>query len=145
MQNVRVLIVDDHAPLRQVLVQTLTLEPGIEIVGQAENGRQAAEMAAELVPDVILMDVIMPEMNGIEATRQIARQEPGIGIIGFSVHCSDFYARTMLEAGARAYLLKDGDIDELVEAIRTVCEGGTYLSAEFRRLARTHAKMTSCR
>jgi DNA-binding NarL/FixJ family response regulator len=143
VENLRILIVDDHAALMRVLVQTLAMESGIEVVGQAQNGREAVEMAAELEPDVILMDVVMPDLNGIEATRQILERDPEIGIIGFSVHSADFYVRDMLEAGARAYILKDNDIGELLSAIETVYAGGTYLSDELAHIIRKPERMTS--
>jgi DNA-binding NarL/FixJ family response regulator len=113
----RVLIADDHAMVRQSLAQALQGEPGIEIAGEAPNGAAAVELAGRLRPDVVLMDVVMPQVDGIEATRRIARDHPEIRVIGLSVHDSMAYAARMLEAGACAYLLKDCNMEDLVREI----------------------------
>jgi DNA-binding NarL/FixJ family response regulator len=113
----RVLIADDHAMVRRSLAQALQGEPGIEIVGEAPNGAVAVELAGRLRPDVVLMDVVMPQVDGIEATRRIARDYPEIRVIGLSVHDSMTYAARMLDAGACAYLLKDCDMEDLVREI----------------------------
>lgn len=113
----RVLIVDDHAMVRQSLAQALQGEPGIEIAGEASNGAVAVELAGRLRPDVVLMDVVMPQVDGIEATRRITRDYPEIRIIGLSVHDSMTYAARMLDAGACAYLLKDCNMEDLVREI----------------------------
>ncbi len=113
----RVLIVDDHAMVRQSLVQALQAEPGIEVVGEAPDGAAAIRLASQLRPDVVLMDVVMPQVDGIEATRQIMRDCPEIRIVGLSVHDSMVYAARMLEAGACAYLLKDCNMEDLVREI----------------------------
>jgi DNA-binding NarL/FixJ family response regulator len=117
----RVLIADDHAMVRRSLTQALQDEPGIEVVGEAPDGAVAAQLAAQLRPDVVLMDVVMPELDGIEATRRIVRDCPGIRVIGLSVHDSMACAARMLEAGASAYLLKDCNIEDLLAEI---CWGG---------------------
>lgn len=114
----RVLIVDDHTAVRQSLVQALRGEPGIEVVGEASDGEEAVRLAGQLGPDVILMDVVMPRVDGIEATRQIMRNCPQIRVIGLSVHDSMVYAARMFEAGASAYLLKDCDMESLLLEIR---------------------------
>lgn len=129
MATVRVLVADDYAAIRTALTRALQEDPNIEVVGTASDGYAAVLLAERLRPDVVLMDVNMPGLNGIEATRHIVHEDPGIKVIGLSVHCSEFYARQMFDAGARAYLLKDGDIDELIEVIETVCRGQTYVSA----------------
>ena len=128
MATVRVLIADDHAAMRAVLVQALQSEAYIEVVGEAPDGCAAVRLAEKLTPDVVLMDINMPGLNGIEATRHIVQRNSDIKVIGLSVHCWEFYARQMFEAGARAYLLKDGDIGELLDAIDAVCRGRTYIS-----------------
>lgn len=128
MGTLRVLIADDYATMRMVLRRALQSEPDIQVVGEASDGCAAVRLAAKLKPDVVLMDVNMPGLDGIEATRRIVRADPGIKVIGLSVHCFEFYARQMLEAGAHAYLLKDGDIDELIEVIESVCRGQIYIS-----------------
>jgi CheY-like chemotaxis protein len=113
----RILIADDHAAVRRSLVQALQDEPGIEVVGEARDGGAAIRLAGQLRPDVVLMDVVMPQVDGIEATRQIVREHPEIRVIGLSVHDSMAYAARMLEAGACAYLLKDCDMQDLVREI----------------------------
>jgi len=113
----RVLIADDHAAVRRSLVQALRDEPGIEVVGEAPDGDSAVRLARQLKPDVVLMDVVMPQVDGIEATRQIVRDCPEIRVIGLSVHDSMAFAARMLEAGACAYLLKDCSMEDLVREI----------------------------
>jgi len=129
MATVRVLIADDYATMRMALTRALQSEPDIEVVGEASDGYAAVRLAERLRPEVVLMDINMPGLDGIEATRRIVQEDPGIKVIGLSVHCLEFYARQMLDAGAHAYVLKDGDIDELIEVIEAVCRGQTYVSA----------------
>jgi len=105
-------------------------EPDLEVVGEAPDGDSAVRLAADLEPDVVVMDVAMPEVNGIEATRRILERRPQTCIIGLSVHSSRNYAAQMLRAGARAYVLKDGGLEELVRALQIVHQGRIYLSRE---------------
>jgi DNA-binding NarL/FixJ family response regulator len=128
MGTLRVLIADDHAAVRAALTRALQSEPDIEVVGEASDGYTAVQLAARLKPDVVLMDVNMPGLDGIEATRRIVQTDPGVKVVGLSVHCYAFYARQMLDAGAHAYVLKDSDIDELIEVLESVCRGQTYVS-----------------
>jgi len=130
MTNVRIMIADDYPILRAALVRALRLEPEIEVVGEASDGFAAVLLAEQLKPDVVLMDINMPGLDGIEATRRILQRDPAIKVIGLSVHCFEFYARQMLDAGAHAYVLKDGDVEELIEVIEAVCRGQTYVSPE---------------
>jgi two-component system invasion response regulator UvrY len=130
MANIRVLVVDDHPAMRTTLVRALESEPGVEVVGQAADGCCAVLLAGKLRPDLVLMDVNMPGLDGIEATSRIVRQNPDIKVMGLSIHCFDFLARKMLDAGARAYVLKDGDMGELLQAIEAVCAGHTYVSLD---------------
>jgi DNA-binding NarL/FixJ family response regulator len=113
----RVLIADDHRIFRECLTRLLQDLPGLEVVGNAENGLQAIELAAILNPDIVIMDVDMPHMNGIEATRSIAKNYPKVRIIGLSMHDQRTVAVQMLAAGAAVFFQKDGPIDELVSAI----------------------------
>lgn len=129
----RILIADDHAAVRHSLTQALQLEPDVEVVGVAPDGRSAVRLAKELMPDVVFMDVVMPCLNGFEATRQILEQCPRVRVIALSVHASKAYATKMLKAGARAYVLKDGDVQELLNAVDAVSHGQTYLSPAVAR------------
>lgn len=120
---VRILIVDDHKIMRQGLVGLPQLEPGMEVVGEAADGQQAIELAEELDPDVIIMDVNLNGMNGIEATRAILGRNPGIKVVGLSMHTDKSVASALHEAGAVAYLTKGGRSEDLVAAIRASCGG----------------------
>ncbi|MGE5294632.1 MAG: response regulator transcription factor [Solirubrobacterales bacterium] len=126
----RVLIADDHDAVRQSLTQALELEPDVKVVGEARDGSSAVEMTRELSPDVVFMDVVMPTLGGIEATRQILEQCPGVQVIALSVHASKAFASRMFQAGASGYVLKDGDVEELLHAVDVVSHGQTYLSPE---------------
>jgi CheY-like chemotaxis protein len=120
-RKIRVLLADDHALLRAGLAGLLADEPDIEVVGQAGDGQAALELAVEVIPDVILMDVTMPRLNGIEATRRIAAILPQVRIIGLSMHDQDAMSAAMRKAGAAAYLSKDGRSETLLETIRACC------------------------
>jgi CheY-like chemotaxis protein len=117
-QKIRVLLADDHAVLRAGMTSLLNDEPDIEVVGEAWDGQMAVELAVDLQPDVILMDVTMPRLNGIEATRRIMAQLPRVRIIGLSMHEQESMAVAMRRAGAKAYLTKDGRCETLIDAIR---------------------------
>jgi DNA-binding NarL/FixJ family response regulator len=125
--EIRVLIADDHRIMRHGLRSLLTMHQGIQVVGEAENGRDAVRLVKELDPHVVIMDVAMPELNGIEATRQIVSLSTRVKVISLSMHYDRQLVSKMLEAGASGYLLKDCAAEELIEAIRTVSRGGTYL------------------
>ncbi|MEN6429071.1 MAG: response regulator transcription factor [Phycisphaerales bacterium] len=134
--SVRVLIVDDHAAMRRSLTQVLGSESGVHVVGEAPDGTAAIQLAAALRPDIVVMDVMMPSMDGIDATRRIVQDHPETIVIGLSVHDSRTYAVKMLRAGARAYVLKDGGVEELVLAMRVARTGHTYLSPGIEGLDR---------
>ncbi|MEX2386683.1 MAG: response regulator transcription factor [Phycisphaeraceae bacterium] len=114
----RVLVVDDHRVVRQGLVRMIAEAPGFEVVAEAGDGAEAVELAAEHSPDVIVMDVTMPRMDGVEATRRISREMPGVRIIGLSIHAEEDMAQRMRDAGAVAYLNKTGPMEELLAAMR---------------------------
>jgi DNA-binding NarL/FixJ family response regulator len=117
-QKIRVLLADDHAVLRAGMASLLNDELDIEVVGEACDGQMAVELALDLQPDVILMDVTMPRLNGVEATRRIMAKLPQARIIGLSMHDQASMDMAMRRAGARAYLTKDGQCESLIEAIR---------------------------
>jgi two-component system response regulator NreC len=125
--SVRVLVADDHQILREGLV-TLLAKAGLTVVGEAADGRTVVRLARELKPNVVIMDIAMPELNGIEATRQIVADVPGIKIIALSMHADKHFVRGMLQAGASGYLLKHCASQELVQAIRAVMNHQVYLS-----------------
>ncbi|MRR32496.1 response regulator transcription factor, partial [bacterium] len=119
------LLADDHAVMREGLARLLGQETDFEIVGQASDGQEAVEQAGVLLPDVILMDVSMPRMNGLDATRVIHRQHPDISIIGLSLYQEEERAKAMLDAGAAVYLTKSGPPADLKAAIRGCMKGTT--------------------
>ena len=116
----KVLIVDDHQMFRDGLKMTINREADMEVVGEAENGQRAVELASELQPHVILMDVKMPVMDGIEATRQIHAKMPGIKILALSMYSDDSIVSGMMRAGAVGYIMKGGDSAEMCKTIRRV-------------------------
>ncbi|MGB7581190.1 MAG: response regulator transcription factor [Sedimentisphaerales bacterium] len=124
----RILLVDDHAIIRQGLSSLLEKQPDIEVVGGVEDGRQAVDTVRQLAPDLVIMDISMPNLNGIDAARKIAEEISGVKIIALSIHSSRRFVAEMLKAGASGYILKDCLFDELMEAIKTVLGGGIYLS-----------------
>ncbi len=128
MRKTRILLADDHAVVRQGFKMLLGAQPDMEIVGEASNGREAVESAETLRPDIVVMDVAMPELNGIEATRRLAASAPHTRVIALSMHKDSVYVREILRAGARGYLLKDSGAEDLVSAIRAVAKGESYLS-----------------
>ena len=127
-KKIRVLLADDHVVVRQGFRLILERQSDMEIVGEAGNGREAVEMAERLQPDILVMDVAMPELNGIEATRRVARQSPRTRVLALSMHKDSVYVREILRAGARGYLLKDAIDRDLLAAVRAVAIGDGYLS-----------------
>jgi two-component system response regulator NreC len=126
--TIRILLADDHRIVRQGLRILLEAEPDMEVIGEADNGRKVLKLAEELIPDVIIMDLSMPELNGIEATRQILSGAPEVKVVALSMHSDSLFVLNMIKAGASGYLLKDCALEELVKAIRTVVSHKTYLS-----------------
>jgi DNA-binding NarL/FixJ family response regulator len=127
-EKIRILLADDHAVVRQGFKMILAAQPDMEIVGEAGNGREALDLAGQLQPDVIVMDVAMPELNGIEATRRVADLSPRSRVLALSMHKDSVYVREILRAGARGYLLKDSISSDLLAAVRAVSRGEGYLS-----------------
>ena len=126
--QLRVLIADDHKIVRDGLRSLLGNYEDIVVIGEAENGWSTVQLSKQLSPDVIIMDVAMPDLNGVEATRQIITEQPDIKVIGLSMHSDKRFIAEMFKAGASAYLLKDCAFEELVTAIRTVVQNKSYLS-----------------
>jgi DNA-binding NarL/FixJ family response regulator len=120
--SIRLLIADDHALVRSGLRSMLQREPGVEIVGEAQNGREAVELCRSLEPDLILMDVRMPEMDGLEATRAIKQECPGTGVLMVTMHENRDYMLEATKAGAAGYVLKDASRNELISAVRRVVD-----------------------
>jgi two-component system response regulator NreC len=126
--SIKIVLADDHAMLRHGLSRSFEQEEDIDVIGQTEDGHSTIELVKELMPDIVIMDIGMPDLNGIETTRRIMQDMPKVKVIGLSMHSSDKYVREMFRAGASGYLLKNCSFDELVEAIRTVISGQTYIS-----------------
>jgi two-component system response regulator NreC len=128
MNPIRILLADDHAVVRQGFRAILAQQPDMQIVGEAGNGRDVMTLAQKTTPDVIVMDVAMPELNGIEATRRLSTSLPNTRVLALSMHKDSVYVREMLKAGARGYLLKDSVEHDLLEAVRILARGGEYIS-----------------
>ena len=126
--SIRILLADDHKITRQGLRSLLDKQQDMEVVAEAEDGRTAVRLAGELSPNVVIMDVTMPDLNGVEATRQIVGQSPDVKIIALSMHSDTLFVTEMLRSGASGYLLKDCAFEELSRAIHAVVAGKTYLS-----------------
>ncbi|MBM4274980.1 MAG: response regulator transcription factor [Deltaproteobacteria bacterium] len=126
--TIKVILVDDHQIVRHGLRTLLELEPDMKVVAEADNGRTALNLVQELAPEVVIMDISMPGLNGIEATRQIVSGVPQVKVIALSMHSDSSYVLNMLKAGASGYLLKDCALEELVKAVHTVVNNKTYLS-----------------
>ena len=120
MSKIRVLLADDHTIVRQGLRALLDSQEDIEVVGEAEDGRQAFEKTKELIPDIVVIDITMPNLNGIEATRQIKKLNPEIKVLVLTVHDNEEYIHQILQAGASGYLLKESAVTDLVSAINAV-------------------------
>ncbi len=137
-KSIRILLADDHAVLRQGTAELLRHEPDLEVVGEAADGQQAVELAQKLKPDIVIMDVRMPVLSGIEATRHIREAWPAIQVLVLTAHDDDQYVFSLLQAGASGYLLKTAPISALVRAIRQVREGESPLDPAIARKVVVH-------
>ncbi|MCX6056645.1 MAG: response regulator transcription factor [Chloroflexi bacterium] len=133
MSNIRLMLVDDHQVVRTGLKSFLHTQPDFEVVAEANNGREAIVRALELRPDIVIMDISMPEMDGLEATRRLKELWPQVVVLSLTVHEDKYYFMKMLESGASGYLTKQAASDELVQAIHTVASGHIYLQPALAR------------
>ena len=131
---IKIILADDHKIVRQGLRTLLEKEPDLQVMAEADDGRMAVRLARELSPQVVIMDVSMPDLNGIEATRQVLAECPGVKVIALSMHSDRRFVMNMLKAGASGYLLKDSAFEELATAIRMVLANKIYLSTEIANI-----------
>jgi two-component system, NarL family, response regulator NreC len=130
---VRILLADDHGVVRKGLRFLLERQPAMQVVGEAADGREAVRLAEETNPDIVIIDIAMPLLNGIDATAQMVKREPGIGVIILSMHSDEDYLLSALNAGAKGYLLKDSAEVDLVRAIQAVMRGTPFFSPEIAK------------
>ncbi len=132
--KIRIVVADDHQLFREGLVNLLESDDAIEVIGEAENGKDAIDKVFELKPDILLTDIAMPEMNGMEATRHLKKKLPEVKIVALSMHSDKQFVKGMLEAGTDAYLLKNCTHQQLLEAVHSVYNGKKYLSEDITEL-----------
>jgi DNA-binding NarL/FixJ family response regulator len=145
MNPITVLLAEDHMIVREGLRALLKLEDDIKVVGEAENGRQAVNMAAKLCPDVVVMDIAMPLLNGLEATRQVLHARPGTKVLILSAHSDDAYVEQVMALGAAGYLIKQTAAHVLPEAIRTISQGNTFFSPSISKRRKEYDKKAHTR
>jgi DNA-binding NarL/FixJ family response regulator len=143
--SVEILLVDDQNIVRNLLGALIKNTTGMEVVAEAENGLTAIKLARQFEPDVIVMDIIMPELNGIDATCRIVEEFPGTKVIALSMYSDEHMVAGMLEAGASGYLLKDQMFEELIISIRTVLDNEVYLSPQIEGSVSKDIKKNTCR
>ena len=134
MKKLRILLADDHIVMRTGLRALLERQPDLEVVGESENGRETVELVASLGPDVVVMDVAMPVLNGIEATKTIVTERPATAVVILSMHADESYVMRALKAGARGYLLKDSAAADLISAIQAVSQNKSFFSPKVSRI-----------
>jgi DNA-binding NarL/FixJ family response regulator len=134
MQTLRVLIVDDHTLVRQGLRRILEAQPGFEVIGEAGDGREAIRLVHEIQPDIVVLDVTMPRLNGLEALSQLQRRAPQAHIVVLSMHDDEAYVTRAVRAGAAAYLLKDSADVDLIHALRAVAQGKSFFSPSVAKI-----------
>ncbi len=128
--SIKIVLADDHQVLREGICSLLEKQGNLEVVAQADNGRTAVRLVRDLQPDIVIMDIAMPDLNGIEATRQIRAESPDVKVIALSMHSDRRFVAEMLKAGASGYLLKNSAFQQLTSSIRAVMEGRNYLCPE---------------
>ncbi|MEW5956781.1 MAG: response regulator transcription factor [Chloroflexota bacterium] len=133
MSKIKVLLAEDHTIVRKGLRSLLDNETEIQVVGEAEDGQQAIQKTVQMLPDVVVMDITMPVLNGLEATRQIKKLCPQVKVVVLTVHSTEEHIFQILRAGASGYVVKQGAVNELIEAIQTAYRGETYLSPAISR------------
>jgi len=133
MSNFRILLADDHEMFREGLKTLVSAQPDMEVIGEAKNGRMAVALAQQLQPDIVVMDVSMPELNGLKATEKLKGLFPHLKILTLTRHTDDGYLQRLLKVGASGYVLKQSASSELIRAIRTVCKGNTYIDPELTK------------
>ena len=134
MNEIRILLADDHTVIRSGLRVLLERQPGFRVIAEAADGRETVELANAHVPNVLVVDVAMPKLNGIDAVRQITARHPGIGVVVLSMHSDESYVLRALKAGARGYLLKDSPEADLISAILAVHEGKAFFSPAISKM-----------
>ncbi len=134
MKDIRILLADDHTVIRKGLRLLLESQPGFKVIAEAADGRETVELAEKHIPHVVVLDVAMPNLNGIEAARQISAKVPQSAIVFLSMHSDESYVLRALKAGARAYLLKDSAEYDLINAIRAVTEGKAFFSPAISKM-----------
>lgn len=134
MNKIRVLVADDHDIVRYGICSALKSSADVEVIGEASTGRQASDLYDKLKPDVILLDISMPDLNGIEATREIVKKHPAAHVLILTMHLNEEYLNQVINAGALGYLLKNADIEEMLSGIRMVAKGKQVFSGEIARL-----------
>lgn len=137
-KKIRILVAEDHAVVREGTIRVLEREPDFEVVGEAGDGEEAVQLACELQPDIALVDIVMPGMNGVEATRQIKQRCPSVAVLILSAYDDDQFVFSLLEAGAAGYLLKSIHSHELIAAVRAVSEGEPVLHPSIARKVMSH-------
>lgn len=139
MEKLRILLAEDHRILREGLKRLIDEQPNMEVVGEADNGIAAWQKAKELEPDIVLMDITMPRLNGAEATIKIRELCPNVKIVALTGHRASGYLHEVLKAGAAGFVLKQAAVDELIDAIQTVAKGGSYIDRASREtMANSH-------
>ena len=134
MKKLRILLADDHVVMRKGLRALLENQPDLEVAGECENGREAVALAASLKPDVAVMDVGMPQLNGIEATKAIVEQRSATAVVILSMHADEAYVMRALKAGAKGYLLKDSAAEDLIAALHAVTQNKSYFSPKVSKI-----------